>query len=160
MSGAAPFFGCAANPPPQQVDEASTTDQESLVREALYILKAEGPVSIVSSEGWWGSGVLQVRDGRGENLRLPYGFLPGENWCRLSDQFLQAEYPNEPARAECAWLILLDDWMRREFSEARIRELANYDGRDELTEKEYAALRVVYLLNDPEGPKPKECLSQ
>ena len=131
-----------------------------MVSEALAILEAKGPVMIVSSEGWWGSGVIHVRDGKGDTLKLQYGFLPGENWCRLSDHFLQAEYPNDPARAECAWLVLLEDWMRREFPEARIRELKGYDGRDELTEKEYAALRVVYLLNDPEGPNPAECLQK
>ena len=155
-----PFFACAADPPQQQVAEASPTNQKAIVGEALSIVEVKGPVTVVSSEGWWGSGVLHVRDGNGIDRKLPYGFFPGEDSCRLSDEFLRAEYPTEPARAECAWIILLEDWMRREFSEARIRELESYDGRDELTEKESAALWVVYLLNDPESPIPAECLSQ
>ena len=156
---ALPLFGCAGESPTPPTDQTSRSPQPTLVQEALSLLEVEGPVSIISSEGWWGSGLLHLRDGKGTDIELPYGFIPGEDWCRLSNGFLVAEYPEDPTRAECAWLILLDDWMRREFSTSRITELANYDGRNHLTELEYAALRVIYLLNDPESPTREECLS-
>ncbi len=155
-----PILGCAADSQEHPVAEAPQEEQAALVSEALSILEVDGPVSIISSEGWWGSGVLHAQDARGKLIDLPFGFMPGEKWCRVSSQFLQAEYPNDPAQAECAWLILIDDWMEREFSAVQIGELANFDGRGELTEKEIGALWVLHLLNDPESPNPKECLSQ
>jgi hypothetical protein len=155
-----PILDIAVDAEEHPVADAPEVEQPALVGKALLILEVDGPISIIGSEGWWASGLLHVQDVQGRRINLPFEYMPGYEWCRISSQFLQAEYPSDPAQAECAWLILLDDWMEREFSAMRIGELANFDGRGELTQKENGALSVLLLLNDPGSPNPKECLAQ
>lgn len=147
------ILGCMGSSDQERERKYAQPVQESRVDKALAVLGIEGPVAVEGVEGWWMGGVFHLRDRTGQEVHLPFGTVMGNSseewWSFIPSDFLAKNPDHDDRHVECAWIMLLDSWMHREFSTEQILEIAENQQRRELSTLEYAALEIMRLKRNP-----------
>jgi hypothetical protein len=156
------ILGCMGNSDQERERKSVQFVQESRVDKALAVLGIEGPIDVEDTEGWWMGGVFHLRDGHGRRIIVPFGFFiggaEGESWSFIEPDFLEKTSPEQAKRVECAWVVVLESWVLREFSADQVVDLGNFQGGRELSTSEQAALRILHLKMNPRLPDVDDCL--